>query len=62
MKHMVTWLMIAALCLVPGMAAAQAPAGAPTPPQAQPATQPQARPQPECTPGPGGTCVMPGKM
>jgi hypothetical protein len=62
MKRKVTWLMIAALFLVPGMAAAQAPAGAPAPPQAQQESPPQAQPQPECTPGPGGTCIMPGKM
>lgn len=62
MKRMVTWLMIAALFLVPGMAAAQAPAGAPAPPQAQQESQPQAQPQPQCQPGPGGTCIMPGKM
>jgi hypothetical protein len=62
MKRKVTWLMIAALFLVPGMAAAQAPAGAPAPPQAQQEAQPQAQPQPQCQPGPGGTCIMPGKM
>ncbi|MFI5329712.1 MAG: hypothetical protein ACHQ2F_01560 [Desulfobaccales bacterium] len=66
MKRTVSWLIVAALFLVPGMAAAQAPAGAPAPPQAQqespPQAQPQAQPQPQCQPGPGGTCIMPGKM
>lgn len=66
MKLMVTWLMLGALLLVPGMASAQAPAGAPAPPQAQqespPQAQPQAQPQPQCQPGPGGTCILPGQM
>ena len=66
MKRTVSWLIVAALFLVPGMAAAQAPAGTPAPPQAQqespPQAQPQAQPQPQCQPGPGGTCIMPGQM
>ncbi len=62
MKRTVSWLIVAALFLFPGMAAAQASAGAPAPPQAQQESSPQAQPQPQCQPGPGGTCVMPGQM
>lgn len=72
MKRLFTFLIIAALLLLPTLAVAQAPAGAPastpaqpehpaTPPAATQATpapaQPQAAPQP-CQPGPGGTCPM----
>jgi hypothetical protein len=58
---------LAALMVLPGIAAAQAPAqtpaATPAPPAAAPAApapqQPQAMPQ--CQMGPGGTCVVPGQ-
>jgi hypothetical protein len=60
MKLTVTWLMIAALFLVPGMAAAQATGGAPASPQAQQESQPQGQPQAQQQPqaGPGPCCPM----
>ena len=61
MKRILTFLIIAALLLLPALAVAQAPAGAPAPPQSQPAVKspapPQAAPLP-CKPGPDGTCPM----
>jgi TolA-binding protein len=64
MKRVITSLIMAALLLLPGMAAAQAPAGSQASPLAQPehpAAPPAAAPQ-QCQMGPGGTCMMPGQM
>jgi hypothetical protein len=62
MKRIITLLIIAVICLLPGIAGAQAPAqspAAPAAPQAAPAPQPT---QPACQMGPGGACVIPGQM
>jgi uncharacterized membrane protein len=61
-KLIVIMAALATLLILPGLAAAQAPA-APPAPQAAPAPEhPQAQAQPPCQMGPGGTCIMPGKM
>ena len=59
MQRIITVLIIAVFLLLPGLAGAQAPAQAPVEPPAA-AAPPQ--PSMECVPGPGGTCVLPGKM
>jgi len=57
MKRLIGFLIIAALILVPGMAAAQAPAQ--SPPPVAPQAAPQASPAPEHPkPGPGLACPM----
>jgi hypothetical protein len=75
MKRFFASLIIVSLLLLPGLAAAQAPAATQTPqaapapaqpqeqPEAKSPAQPQAAPHP-CQPGPGGTCPMmtPEKM
>ena len=77
-KLIVITAALATLLILPGMAAAQAPAGPQASPPAQhehpatpPAAAPQAQPgsptqaqapQPQCQMGPGGTCIMPGQM
>jgi len=50
MKRSVFAAILAILILLPAMASAQAPAQTPASPQAEM----------QCTPGPGGTCVVPG--
>ena len=75
MKRIIASLIMAALLLLPGVAAAQAPAGPQSSPPAQPehpaappAAAPQAQPgspmqaPQQCQMGPGGTCMMPGQM
>ena len=60
MKRFFASLIIVSLLLLPGLAAAQAPAP-PAAPQAAPAPG-QTQAQPQCQMGPGGTCTMPGQM
>jgi len=75
MKRIIASLIMAALLLLPGVAAAQAPAGPQSSPPAQPehpaappAAAPQAQPgspmqaPQQCQMGPGGTCMMPGQL
>ena len=53
---------LATLLILPGMAAAQAPAATPAPPAAPQAAPAPTQGQPQCQMGPGGTCMMPGQM
>jgi hypothetical protein len=66
-KLIVIMAAMAFLLILPGLAAAQAPADPQaSPPATPPAAAPQAQPgsptQPQCQMGPGGTCIMPGQM
>lgn len=66
-RLIVVMAVTAALMILPGLAAAQAPAQTTEQAPAAPTAAPQASPapqalQPQCQPGPGGTCMVPGKM